>query len=106
MDTTSPRQAYVALTGELDIFRKDEIAATLPDPNALGGAIINLLKATYIDSCVLGMLVKLRREFVSSGGDPHNLILVIPKEGPVRRAFELTGLLRLFSIAHVDPTTR
>jgi anti-anti-sigma factor len=96
--------AYVVLDGDLDLFRKAEVAAALPDPEKIESAIINCTKAAYIDSMILGMLVHFRRQFVAAGGDPQQLMLMLPKTGPIRRTFELTGLTRLFAIAYSDPT--
>jgi anti-anti-sigma factor len=96
--------AYVVLDGELDIFRRVEIASALPDPADVKTAVINLARATYIDSMVLGMLVGFRRAFVDAGGAVGNLVLMLPKEGPIRRTFEISGLTRLFPTAYVEPT--
>lgn len=95
--------AYVVLDGELDLSKRDEIAAALPAPDSIRGAVINLVYATYVDSTVLGVLVRFRRAFINHGGDPDNLIIVLAKSGPIRMTFEKTGLNRLFSIAYVEP---
>lgn len=97
--------AYVVLDGELDIFRKAELAAALPDPRRIKSGVINLARARYLDSVALGMLVGFRRAFIDHGGDPDNLVLMLPKDGPVRRTFEISGLTRLFAIAYVEPST-
>ena len=96
------RRAYVTLEGELDLFREGEIAAALPHAESIDNAVINLSRATYIDSLVLGMLVGFRRRFVGAGGDPRNLALILPAVGTVRRTFELTGLTRLFATAYIE----
>jgi len=95
--------AYVVLDGELDLSRRDEIAEALPAPESIGGGVINMAYATYVDSTVLGALVRFRRAFINHGGDPGNLIIVLAKNGPIRRSFEKTGLDRLFAIAYVEP---
>lgn len=94
---------YVVLDGDLDIDSREEIAEALPPPEQITGGVINLARATYVDSTV-GMLVQFRRNFIKSGGDPCNLILVLAKDGKVRRTFELTGMNRLFSVAYVEST--
>ena len=96
--------AYVVLDGELDLSRRDEIAAALPAAESISGAVINVATATYVDSTVLGALVKFRRAFINHGGNSDDLIVVLARDGPIRRAFERTGLDRLFSIAYVDPS--
>lgn len=95
--------AYVVLDGELDLSKRDQVAAALPAPEAISGAVINLSNATYVDSTVLGALVRFRRAFINEGGDPDNLIIVLAKNGPIRRSFEKTGLNRLFAIAYAEP---
>ena len=96
--------AYVVLDGELDIFTKVEMAGALPDPRSIRSAVINLTRARYLDSVAIGMLVGFRRNFLASGGDSNDLVLMLPKEGPVRRTFDITGLSKLFSVAYVEPT--
>jgi len=98
----SGESAYVVLDGELDLSRRDDIVAALPSPESISGGVFNLADATYVDSTVLGALVKFRRTFLNNGGDSENLIIVLAKDGPVRRAFEKTGLNRLFAIAYVE----
>jgi anti-anti-sigma factor len=95
--------AYVVLDGELDLSRRDEIDEALPAPESISGGVINLAYATYVDSTVLGALVRFRRAFINHGGNPEDLIIVLAKNGPVRRSFEATGLNRLFAIAFVEP---
>ncbi len=98
----SRESAYVVLDGELDLSRRDEIVAALPAPESISGGVINLASATYVDSTVLGALVKFRRAFINHGGNPESLIIVLAKNGPIRWAFERTGLHRLFSVAYVE----
>ncbi|MBV8153852.1 MAG: STAS domain-containing protein [Candidatus Eremiobacteraeota bacterium] len=96
-------EAHVVLEGELDIFRQGDMAAALPDPSAIGGATIDLSRATYLDSVAIGMLVGFRRSFVTAGGDPQKIVLILPNAGPVHRTFEICGLTRLFPVAYADP---
>ena len=98
--------AYVVLDGDLDITRRTEVLAALPDARALKHAVINLTRVSYIDSFMLGSLVQFRANFVSSGGKPENLMLVLPRSGILARTFELTGLSKLFSIAYVETVER
>lgn len=62
--------SYIVLDGDLDLERHDEIAAALP----------------FVDSWLVGHLVQFRRKFVARGGDPANLIVLLPQSGDVRRA--------------------
>ena len=94
--------AYVVLEGELDLYRKDEVAAALPDPRQVHYVVVNLVRARYIDSVILGMLVGFRRQFLKAGGDPQNFALMLARDSVIRRSLELTGLNRLFTIAYVE----
>jgi anti-anti-sigma factor len=100
----SEDNAYVVLDGELDLGREAEIRAAFPSAESITSAVINLSRATYVDSVVMGILVQFRRQFIAAGGQPQNLALMLAKDGPIRRAFELTGLTRFFPIAYVEPT--
>jgi anti-anti-sigma factor len=98
--------AYVVLDGDLDISRRTELLAALPDPKTIKHIVINLTRVTYIDSFVLGALVQFRSNFLASNGKPDNFMLVVSRAGVLERAFELTGLNKLFTIAYVEPADR
>lgn len=98
--------AYVVLDGDLDVTRRVEVLAALPDARALRHAVINLTRVTYIDSFMLGSLVQFRANFLAASGKPENLMLVLPRGGILERTFELTGLNKLFSIAYVETAER
>lgn len=98
--------AYVVLDGDLDITRRTEVLAALPDARALKHALLNLTRVSYIDSFMLGSLVQFRANFVAAGAKPENLMLVLARGGVLDRTFELTGLNKLFSIAYVDAAER
>ena len=98
--------AYVVLDGDLDISRRTELLAALPDPRALKHVMINLTRVGYVDSFILGALVQFRANFIAAGGRPEDLMLVLPRKGILERTFELTGLAKLFSIAYAEPADR
>ena len=104
MNDNARPPAYVVLSGELDLFRKNEVRAAFPDPGAVGSVVVNCTRAAYIDSTIIGMLVGLRRDFVSAGGDPANFILLTNKESIVCRALDLAGVTKLFAMAFVERT--
>ena len=106
LQTDDRPPAYLALDGELDIFRRDEIRHALPDPANISSIVINCLRATYIDSVILGALVGFRRDFVGAGGDPKNFVFILAKGSLLHRTFELAGLTKLFAMAYVEgPST-
>lgn len=75
-----------------------EALNAMPDPAGASSVTINLKRASYLDSYALGKLVQYRRRFVEAGGDPLGIVLLLPKNGPARRVFEITGLVKLFGI--------
>lgn len=98
--------AYVVLDGDLDISRRTELLAALPDAKALKHVVINLTRVSFIDSFMLGSLVQFRANFIAGGGKPDDVMLVLPREGVLARTFELTGLNKLFAIAYAENAAR
>lgn len=98
--------AYVVLEGDLDLTRRTELLAALPDPHSLKHVVINLTRVSFIDSFMLGALVQFRANFIAAGGRPENVLLVLPRAGIMERTFELTGLNKLFAVAYVEPADR
>lgn len=94
--------AYVVLEGELDLFRRNDIQASFPDLSNVSSVTVNCVRATYVDSAVLGMLVGFRREFVAAGGDPDKFVLLLAKDGIVHRSCEIAGLTKLFAVAFAE----
>ena len=79
----------VAVRGELDIQTAPDLTACL---HAHRGetVVLDLTHLRFCDSCGLRALVCERREAEIAGGE---LTIVLPDEGPVRRIFEVTGLV-------------
>jgi anti-anti-sigma factor len=93
--------ARIELAGDLDLYRRDEIAALFPPPEHTGRVIIDMRKATMIDSTVIATLMRYRRAFVDAGNDAHDIVLIVPPQ--FRRVFEITGLVRLLTIITGEP---
>jgi anti-anti-sigma factor len=90
------RTASLRFEGDLDIYRRGEIQAALPEPGTADRVIIDCSNATSIDSTILTMLMRYRRSFASAGGDPINIIVIV--DPPLRRIFEIAGLTRVLTI--------
>ena len=88
--------AVVALCGELDLFDTSDVASHLIATVAAYGPsiIVDLTGLTFIDSCGLGVLVRVLRWTREGGGD---LSLAAPQE-QVRRVLEITGLIDVFRV--------
>jgi anti-sigma B factor antagonist len=88
--------AVVVLCGELDLLDTSDVASHLIATVAAYGpsVIVDLAGLTFIDSCGLGVLVRVLRWARESGGD---LSLAAPR-GQVRRVLEITGLIDVFTV--------
>ena len=88
--------AVVALCGELDLLDASDVASHLIAAVAAYGPsiIVDLAGLRFIDSCGLGVLVRVLRWTRESGGD---LPLAAPRR-QVRRVLGVTGLIDVFSV--------
>jgi anti-sigma B factor antagonist len=88
--------AVVALCGELDLLDASDVASHLIAAVAAYGPsiIVDLAGLRFIDSCGLGVLVRVLRWTRESGGD---LSLAAPRR-QVRRVLGITGLIDAFSV--------
>ena len=104
VNTGEERTAHLRLEGGLDIYRRDEIAAQLPDPGSVDRVVIDCSAATSIDSTILTLLMRYRRSFASAGGDPVNIIVIV--EPSLRRTFDISGLSRVLTIVSAPARTK
>jgi anti-sigma B factor antagonist len=88
--------AVVALCGELDLLDTPDVASHLIAAVAAYGPsiIVDLARLKFIDSCGLGVLVRVLRWTRESGGD---LSLAAPQR-QVRQVLRITGLIDVFSV--------
>lgn len=82
--------------GDLDVYRRDEIAAALPSPDGVDRVVLDMRHVTIIDSAIVAVLMRYRRAFIDAGGDGLNIVIVVPPQ--LRRIFEITGLVSLMTI--------
>jgi anti-anti-sigma factor len=85
--------AILRLAGEIDLHDAPTLASAVDEVADGWSVVVDLTDATFVDPAVLGCLVRLRRRLPS----PDCVVLYGPTQ-PVRRAFELSGLDRYFSI--------
>lgn len=88
--------AVVTLCGELDLSGAQDVASHLIAAVAACGpsVIVDLAGLAFIDSCGLGVLVRVLRWTRERGGD---LSLAAPQR-QVRQVLEITGLIDVFSV--------
>ena len=86
----------VTVVGEVDMYRSPDLDRNLAAIAVRGGrrVVVDLSEASFIDSTVLALLV---RELKRLDGDGGKLLLV-SSDPRILRAFEITGLDRLFTI--------
>lgn len=95
------RAARVELSGDLDVYRRDEVEAALPPANTIDRLVIDLRTATLLDSSIIAVIMRYRRAFIEAGNDAHNIVVVVPPN--LRRIFEITGLVTLLTIVTAEP---
>src|SRR5215207_5247081 len=88
-EDVGPRVRILAVHGEADRFRTDAVASAVDVARADGrNVIVDLSRATYLDSSMLATLVS-----VSEQSRQDDSALVILCEAPrLRRSLELKGL--------------
>jgi anti-anti-sigma factor len=95
------RAAKIQFSGDLDVYRRDEFVAALPPPENIDHLIIDMRGAAMVDSSIIAVLMRYRRTFMEAGGNPHNVVLVVPPN--LRRIFEITGLVSLLTVVTGEP---
>lgn len=99
-----PRLVIVDMVGEIDVNAVARIRDTLDDLTKTASAqiLVNLARATYIDSSGLGILMAARREALKGGGQ----LAICGMTKDVRMVFELTRLNKFFEIYDDEATAR
>ncbi|GIF96050.1 STAS domain-containing protein [Catellatospora citrea] len=91
-----PREAVVALSGEIDLTVRDELLDTLCSAIRTAGVtrvVVDLAQVSFMDSTGLHVLITARERALGSGVAFH----VVGATGIVRRVLAVTGLLKLLA---------
>lgn len=99
-DTNAVR---IELAGDLDLYRRDEVASAFPPPETTNRLIVDMRNATLVDSSIIAVLMRYRRSFMDAGKDGHDIIVVVP--AVFRRIFEITGLVKLLTVVTAPVVT-
>lgn len=94
------RVARLRFAGDLDVYRRAEFEAAFPPPDSIDRIVIDMRETSILDSSIITLLMRYRRAFTEAGGDPLNMVLVVPPS--LRRIFEITGLVNLMTIVTAD----
>lgn len=89
------RYFLIALRGEWDLYNRPELEAALLQAEAAAESLIvlDLSRATFIDSSVLGALVEARKRL-----EERVEIAVVAEDRQIRKVFEITGLDSVFAL--------
>ena len=85
----------VLAAGELDAFAAPDLASVLEDVRGDQRVVADLDRVSFMDSTVLGLIVRATRELGEAGASVR---IVLPA-GSARRIFEITALDRVLPIA-------
>ena len=95
VDTTPEGAAIVSAEGELDAYAAPELTACFATVSAARDVVVDLSAVPFLDSTVLGIVVRTVREIGERGGAVR---LVLP-ETAARRIFEITMLDQVLPLA-------
>lgn len=95
------RNARIVFDGDLDVYRRDEIASAFPPPGSIDRLVIDMRGASIIDSSIVAVLMRYRRSFIEAGGQGYDIVLLVPPS--LRRIFEITGLVSSMTVVTALP---
>jgi anti-sigma B factor antagonist len=85
----------VVASGELDAFVEDDLVGTFRETGRAEQLVVDLTAVSFLDSTVLGILVRAIRDVGGRGGE----VRVVLPGGTARRIFEITTLDRVLPVA-------
>lgn len=79
------------MSGEIDLSNAEQLGIQVAEacPQAVRGVVLDLSGVKYIDSYGIFVIHGLRQRLAEQ---EQTLVLVVPKDGLIRRAIELVGL--------------
>lgn len=86
----------VSICGEADLYNAPEMERELLEVLQLGGnsVVVDFAEVGFIDSTVLGLLLRYQPRFRDRGGD----LVLVSDDRRILRTLEITGLDRVFRI--------
>ena len=90
------RGFVVSVSGEVDLHTAPDVERELAEVLELGGnsVVLDFAEVGFIDSNVLGLLLRYQPRFRSRGGD----LVLVSDDRRILRTLEITGLDRIFRI--------
>ena len=102
VDVRVPGVALVSLSGEHELYGAAKLEERIDTLMAEGlSIVIHLTDAEFLDSSIVGVLLK-SQKFATSSGLDYTVVLGTSTGEPVRRMFDITGLSRILPIVERD----
>jgi anti-anti-sigma factor len=102
LDTRVPGVALIALAGEHELYGAVKLQEQIDALIAEGlSIVIDLTQAVFLDSSIVGVLLRAQKLAASSGVD-YTVVLSKSPGQPLRRMFEITGLSGILPIVERD----
>jgi anti-anti-sigma factor len=86
--------AILALNGEFNLTQRDRLKGAFDDILNERTVVVDLARTAFIDSTVLGSLLRLRADVIRNGG---SFVLTAPSV-MVQRLLEITMLTQIFDV--------
>jgi len=100
LDDSAGDVVVVVVEGEHDIYTAPTLRERLDEALERGGGIVvDLTKATFVDSSVLGALLDARRRALDAG-QPYVVSIGEEVEPGVRRILDITGLVPVLPVVN------
>jgi anti-sigma B factor antagonist len=100
LDDSAGDVVIVAVEGEHDIYTAPTLRERLDEAlERGGGVVVDLTKATFVDSSVLGALLDARRRALDAG-QPYVVSVGEEVEPGVRRILDITGLVPVLPVVN------
>jgi anti-sigma B factor antagonist len=102
VDLRVPGVALVSLTGEHELYDalklKERIRTLFEDGRSV---VVDLTETVFVDSSIVGVLLDAKKVAKKLGAD-YSVVLGKTTGEPVRRMFEMTGLVGILPVVERD----
>ncbi len=100
LDDSAGDVVVIVVEGEHDIYTAPTLRERLDEAlERGGGVVVDLTKATFVDSSVLGALLDARRRALDAG-QPYVVSVGEEVEPGVRRILDITGLVPVLPVVN------
>ena len=86
----------IALEGDLDLSRENELHALLPPPGAADRVVFDFRDVGSIDSSVVTAIMRYRRDCLGVGNHPVEIVVLASPQ--IRRVLDLVGVSRVLTV--------